>query len=52
MYDIKALYEAFSVEEAVSLMQKHPEARIIAGGSDVLIKLREGKLAGCELVTL
>lgn len=52
MYDIKALYEAFSVEEAVSLMQKHPEARIIAGGSDVLIKLREGKLAGCELVSI
>lgn len=52
MYDIKALYEAFSVEEAVSLMQKHPEARIIAGGSDVLIKLREGNLAGCELVSI
>ena len=41
MYDIKALYEASSVNEA-----------IIAGGSDVLIKLREGKLAGCELVSI
>ena len=47
MYDIKALYEASSVNEAIELMQQHPDAKIIAGGSDVLIKLREGKLAGC-----
>lgn len=52
MYDIKALYEAKSVADAISLLQKHPEAKIIAGGSDVLIKLREGKLAGCELVSI
>lgn len=52
MYDIKALYEASSVNEAIELMRQHPEAKIIAGGSDVLIKLREGKLAGCELVSI
>ena len=52
MYDIKALYEASSVKEAIELMQQHPDAKIIAGGSDVLIKLREGKLAGCELVSI
>lgn len=52
MYDIKALYEASSVNEAIELMQQHPDAKIIAGGSDVLIKLREGKLAGCELVSI
>ena len=52
MYDIKALYEANSVKEAIELMRQHPEAKIIAGGSDVLIKLREGKLAGCELVSI
>ena len=52
MYDIKALYEAASVKEAVRLLSEHPEARIIAGGSDVLIKLREGKLAGSELVSI
>ena len=52
MYDIKALYEAGSVKEAIELMQLHPQAKIIAGGSDVLIKLREGKLAGCELVSI
>lgn len=52
MYDIKALYEAFSVEEAIQLLTEHPNAKIIAGGSDVLIKLREGKLAGAELVSI
>lgn len=52
MYDIKALYEASSVNEAIELMRQHPDAKIIAGGSDVLIKLREGKLAGCKLVSI
>ena len=46
MYDVKAVYEAKSVSEAISLRQEHPQAVIIAGGSDVLIKIREGKLAG------
>ena len=52
MYDIKALYEATSVKDAIALLQAHPAAHIIAGGSDVLIKMREGKLAGCELVSI
>ena len=52
MYDIKAVYEATSVKDAIALLQAHPAAHIIAGGSDVLIKMREGKLAGCELVSI
>jgi len=52
MFDFKALYEAFTVEEAVALRMEHPEAKIIAGGSDQLIKLRDGKLAGCELISI
>ena len=52
MYDIKALYEAKSVEDAVRLLQEHPEAQIIAGGSDVLVQIREGKRAGKELVSI
>ena len=50
MYDMKALYEAESVEHAVALLVEHPEAQIIAGGSDVLVQMREGKRAGKELV--
>ena len=52
MYDIKALYEAQNVPHAVRLLQEHPEAQIIAGGSDVLIQIREGKRAGAELVSI
>ncbi|MDO4568315.1 MAG: xanthine dehydrogenase FAD-binding subunit XdhB [Clostridia bacterium] len=52
MYDIDAIYEAKSVSDAVRLRQEHPRAVIIAGGSDVLIKIREGKLAGAELISI
>lgn len=52
MYDIKALYEAESVEHAIRLLMEHPEAQIIAGGSDVLVQMREGKRAGKELVSI
>lgn len=52
MYDIKALYEAESVQHAISLLQEYPQAQIIAGGSDVLVQMREGKCAGKELVSI
>lgn len=52
MYDIKTLYEAESVEHAIRLLIEHPEAQIIAGGSDVLVQMREGKRAGKELVSI
>lgn len=52
MYDMKALYEAASVADAVRLRLEHPEAQIIAGGSDVLVQMREGKRAGKELISI
>ena len=52
MYDIKALYEARSIAEALELRLEHPDAVVIAGGSDVLIKLREGKMPGAELISI
>ncbi len=52
MYDIKALYEAESVSHAVKLLAEHPQAQVIAGGSDVLVQMREGKRAGKELVSI
>ena len=52
MYDMKALYQATSVADAVALRLAHPEAQIIAGGSDVLVQMREGKRAGKELVSI
>ena len=52
MYDMKALHEAKSVADAVRLLQEYPQAQIIAGGSDVLVQMREGKRAGAELVSI
>ena len=52
MYDIAALYEAENISHALSLLREHPEACLIAGGSDVLIGIREGKLSGCSLVSI
>ena len=50
MYDMKALYQAKDVADAVALRLAHPEAHVIAGGSDVLVQMREGKRAGVELI--
>lgn len=43
MYDMKALYQAESVQDAVALRVAHPDAQIIAGGSDVLVQMREAR---------
>jgi len=52
MYDFNTLYEATSVEHALQLKKEHPEALILAGGSDILIQLREEKLAGSNLISI
>lgn len=52
MYDIENYYNATTIAEAVELLNEHPDARIISGGSDVLIKIREGKMAGTSLVCI
>lgn len=52
MYDMAALYEAKSVKDAVELRIAHPEAQIVAGGTDVFVQMREGKRAGKELISI
>lgn len=52
MFDIETIYEAESLSHAVKLLNEHPRAVIIAGGSDVLIKIRDNKLAGCEFLSI
>lgn len=52
MYDIQKFYQAADVKDAIRALQEDPEAVVIAGGSDVLIKIREGKFAGCSLVSI
>lgn len=41
MFDIQSYQKAESVSDAIRLLGEDPEARLIAGGTDVLIKLRE-----------
>ena len=52
MYDMKALYEAENVADACRLRLEHPEAQIVAGGTDVLVQMREGKRAGKALISI
>ena len=40
MYDLKALYEARTVRDAVRLRLEYPQAQILAGGTDVLVQMR------------
>ena len=43
MFDFKSYEKAGSVQKAIRLLQENPEAKLIAGGTDVLVKLRKGK---------
>ena len=52
MYDIKGYYDAETVSEATSLLAENPNLKLIAGGTDVLIKLHGGQLEGAELLSL
>lgn len=52
MYDYEKFYQASDVADAIRALEADPDAVVISGGSDVLIKIREGRLAGCSLVSI
>ena len=52
MFDFENIVTAASLPEALKALAENPEAKVIAGGTDVLIKIREGKYAGCDLVSI
>lgn len=52
MYDFEKYYEAESLEHAKALLDEHPSAKIIAGGSDLLVHIREYPEPGMELLGL
>lgn len=52
MFDIKSLYCASSVADALHALQNDSDSQIISGGTDVLIRVREGKLSGVPLVSI
>lgn len=52
MYDIKSIDEAYSIEEAIKKLKDDTELRIIAGGTDLLVKIREGKMSDSKLLSI
>lgn len=52
MFDIKAYFEAETVNEATALLAANPNLIVIAGGTDVLIKLHHGQLERAELLSI
>ena len=52
MYDIEKVYNPETVAEALALLEKNPQAIITAGGTDVMIRLKERKLKEATLISL
>jgi xanthine dehydrogenase FAD-binding subunit len=52
MFDVEGVYQAKSAAHAADLLRSLPKACIVAGGTDVLVKAREGEYAGKTLVSI
>ncbi len=52
MFDLQSFYEAKDVKDAVRALVADPNAEVISGGTDVLIRMRSGKDAGRSLVSV
>lgn len=52
MYNIAGYFEAETVREAAVLLAANPDLKIIAGGTDVLIKMHGGQIEAAELLSI
>ena len=52
MYDFESIHLSTSVDDAVAALAADLEAIIISAGTDVLVQIREGRHAGCRLVSI
>ena len=52
MYDVIESFRARSVSEALQLLQAHPEAVLVCGGTDMMIHLKERKLRQATLISI
>jgi xanthine dehydrogenase FAD-binding subunit len=52
MFNFKHYSRAGSIQEAIRLLQENPEAHLIAGGTDVLVKLHKGKAGFDHLIDI
>ena len=52
MYDIKKIHQADSIDDVLRILEKNPGTKIMSGGTDVLIKMKERKLKDAEIVSI
>ena len=52
MFDVSFVYEAKDVKDAIKKLSENDNSEVISGGTDVLIRVREGKDAGMGLVSI
>ncbi len=52
MFDIVNIEKPDTLEAALEMLTRNPDMKIIAGGTDVLIKMRNGALEEAELLSL
>ncbi|PVZ71698.1 xanthine dehydrogenase subunit XdhB [Pelagibaculum spongiae] len=52
MFDLNTYHRASSAQDAAVLLEQYPDCKILAGGTDVLIKLREGDKCFANLVDI
>ena len=52
MFDVSFVYEATSIKDAIKKLVENEKSEVISGGTDVLIRVREGKDAGMGLVSI
>ncbi|AVQ38727.1 xanthine dehydrogenase FAD-binding subunit XdhB [Clostridium botulinum] len=52
MYDINEILEPKTLEEALELLSEHDNLTVIAGGTDILVKLHEERFNSLNLVSI
>lgn len=52
MFDIGNVLEPETLEEALKMLEGNPELKIIAGGTDVLIRMHHGNFEGAQLLSI
>lgn len=52
MFDVKSVYQASSVEDAIRALKADDTAMIVSGGTDVWVQNRDGKHAGLSFVSI
>lgn len=52
MFDITNMLEPKTISEALAMLSSNPKLKIIAGGTDVLIRIHHGSLEEVELLSL